>query len=254
MHATFFETFCLRLAAGLSLALLFLPSGSVNPRFQRIQLVIVLGLTAAATMFAWQNAGDLFFVGVGFAAGACVIGSLLWTVHLNPGAVGAVVAVITGLLVALATLHGDTHGGIPLLIVLNDLTASAVLGLATTAMLMGHWYLIAPTMSIEPLVRLILVLFLVLGVRMLIAGGQLVLALANGVELDQVAWLWLALRWGVGFLGAGVLSWMAWQTARIRATQSATGILYVVTIFCFFGELTDQLLQEHLHELSKGLG
>jgi hypothetical protein len=35
---------------------------------------------------------------------------------------------------------------------------------------------------------------------------------------------------------------MAWQSARIRSTQSATGILYVVVIFCFLGELTSQLL------------
>ena len=36
---------------------------------------------------------------------------------------------------------------------------------------------------------------------------------------------------------------MAWRTARIRSTQSATGILYVVVIFCFLGELTSQLLR-----------
>ena len=51
------------------------------------------------------------------------------------------------------------------------------------------------------------------------------------------------MRWGLGF--AARLCWasMAWQTARIRSTQSATGILYVVVIFCFLGELTGQLLQ-----------
>jgi hypothetical protein len=35
---------------------------------------------------------------------------------------------------------------------------------------------------------------------------------------------------------------MAWETAKIRSTQSATGILYVVVIVCFLGELTGQLL------------
>jgi hypothetical protein len=39
-----------------------------------------------------------------------------------------------------------------------------------------------------------------------------------------------------------VLAWMAWETARIRSTQSATGILYVVVIVCFLGDLTSQLL------------
>jgi hypothetical protein len=37
---------------------------------------------------------------------------------------------------------------------------------------------------------------------------------------------------------------MAWETARIRSTQSATGILYVAVIMCFLGELTSQLLVE----------
>ena len=46
----------------------------------------------------------------------------------------------------------------------------------------------------------------------------------------------------LGFVAPLVLGWMAWQTARIRSTQSATGILYVVVIFCFLGELTSLLL------------
>jgi len=49
-------------------------------------------------------------------------------------------------------------------------------------------------------------------------------------------------RWGLGFVAPLVLGVMAWQTARIRSTQSATGLLYVVVIFCFLGELTGQLL------------
>jgi hypothetical protein len=35
---------------------------------------------------------------------------------------------------------------------------------------------------------------------------------------------------------------MAWQTAKIRSTQSATGILYVVVILTFLGELVGQVL------------
>ena len=56
--------------------------------------------------------------------------------------------------------------------------------------------------------------------------------------------LWLPVRWLVGFVGPAVLGWMAWQTARIRSTQSATGILYVVIILCFLGELTSLLLRD----------
>jgi hypothetical protein len=51
-------------------------------------------------------------------------------------------------------------------------------------------------------------------------------------------------RWLLGFLGPLALTWMAWQTAKIHSTQSATGILYVVVIFCFLGELTSLLLRD----------
>ena len=60
--------------------------------------------------------------------------------------------------------------------------------------------------------------------------------------LLTAAALWLPVRWGLGLLGPLLLAGMAWQTARIRSTQSATGILYVVVILCFVGELTSQLL------------
>ncbi len=56
--------------------------------------------------------------------------------------------------------------------------------------------------------------------------------------------LWLGVRWVIGLVGPLVLGWMAWETARIRSTQSATGILYVVVILVFLGELTSQLLLE----------
>jgi hypothetical protein len=56
--------------------------------------------------------------------------------------------------------------------------------------------------------------------------------------------LWLGVRWIIGLVLPLVLCWLAWETIRIRSTQSATGILYVVVILCFLGELTSQLLLE----------
>ncbi|HMC67137.1 MAG TPA: hypothetical protein VKI65_19535, partial [Gemmataceae bacterium] len=113
-----------------------------------------------------------------------------------------------------------------------------------TAMLMGHSYLIAPAMSMTPLMRLLVLLFGATMLRMLLAGAGLWFwtrehSLAN---LQDETVLWLPVRWGVGFVGPLVLGGMAFQTAKIRSTQSATGILYVVVILCFLGELTSQLL------------
>src|SRR5262249_46133566 len=122
---------------------------------------------------------------------------------------------------------------------------AALLGAATTAMLMGHSYLIAPAMSLRPLFILLGALGVSLAMRIGLAAVGLWLwtGEAAGSNLEGELVLWLAVRWGTGFIGPLVLGWMAWETAKIRSTQSATGILYVVVILCFLGELTSQLLQ-----------
>jgi hypothetical protein len=52
----------------------------------------------------------------------------------------------------------------------------------------------------------------------------------------------IAARWIIGLVGPAILAWMVWQTARIRATQSATGILYAAVIMVFLGELLGELI------------
>ena len=112
-------------------------------------------------------------------------------------------------------------------------------------MLMGHYYLIAPGMSLAPLLRLIAAVAVAVVVRGAVDGWALWRWTAEhpSVRLGNDLLLWLPLRWLAGFVLALGLVWMAWHSARIRSTQSATGILYVVVIFCFLGELTDQLLR-----------
>jgi hypothetical protein len=129
---------------------------------------------------------------------------------------------------------------------LGDLTSAALLGSALTAMLLGHSYLIAPTMSLTPLIRLLATLALAVLARLGVDAYALIawtfvhsLVSLKGSD----AFLLLPLRWLLGFLAPLGLGWMAWQAARIRSTQSATGILYVVVIFCFLGELFSQLLR-----------
>src|SRR5262249_4053513 len=119
----------------------------------------------------------------------------------------------------------------------DELTSAALLGSATTAMLMGHSYLITPTMSLTPLRRLLCALLASLTLRMVLAGLGLWSWTREHslVNLEDETVLWLPLRWGIGLLAPLILGWMAWQTARIRSTQSATGILYVIVIFCFLG-------------------
>jgi len=114
-------------------------------------------------------------------------------------------------------------------------------------MLLGHMYLIAPGMTMAPLMRLLAALLVAVAARLAVAAAGLWVWSSTGghslVTLEGETALWLPVRWALGFAAPLVLGVMARQTAKIRSTQSATGILYVVVIFCFLGELTGQLLQ-----------
>jgi hypothetical protein len=242
--------FALRLAAGMIAALLVLIPSQVNPRFFRTHYLTAFGLTALAT-FLMRN---LFFqdrpgmcLGVLLAASllAAFAGSVIWSLRNAPGGRlwGVMSAVLFTAALAAAQWASAEDGPLAWLLLI-DAASAAVLGAATSAMLMGHSYLIAPAMSIVPLMRLLGILFVALLLRMLLAGVGLWFWTAEHslVNLSDVAVFWLPLRWGLGFIGPLVLGFMAWRTAKIRSTQSATGILYVVVVFCFLGELTGQLL------------
>src|SRR4030095_4447409 len=56
----------------------------------------------------------------------------------------------------------------------DRVTGGLLLGLVTTAMLLGHWYLNTPTMKLEPLRRLIVLLGIAVVLRAGVwaAGGQ----------------------------------------------------------------------------------
>ena len=99
-------------------------------------------------------------------------------------------------------------------------------------------------MSLQPLFRLLSGMIAATLIRLTLAGIALWSWTASHslVNWENETVLWLPVRWGLGFGGPLVLGWMARSAAKIRSTQSATGILYVVVIFAFLGELTSQLL------------
>ena len=247
--------FCLRLACGLVGSLLLFSPAPVNPRFYRAHFLTILGLTAVATLFLWESAA----IGLRMVLCAGIVldflGSLVWSLERAPGGRWLSALTVAALIAALALTewttqlsapaeHAMTRATHPAWLFVGDLTSAALLGTATTAMLMGHSYLIAPAMSLTPLLRLLGAFLVALLVRLAVAGLGLWSWTAGHslANLEDETVLWLPVRWGLGFAGPLVLGWMAWQTARIRSTQSATGILYVVVILCFLGELTSQVL------------
>jgi hypothetical protein len=263
--------FSLRLAAGMIGCLLGLPSRLINPRFYRTHFLTALGLTVLAWLFLPAPADWPLFMALAASAVLAFAGSFVWSLEGAP--VGRTVVALTALGLATAlglsevgptwqpgpasvpgssgqagsgALAGSARQAAPAAALVAGFTSAALLGTALTAMLIGHSYLIAPSMSLTPLLSLLAML----------CGAILLRGLADGYALylwtGEHSWskvgndilLWLPVRWLVGLVAPLVLGWMAWQTARIRSTQSATGILYVVVIFCFLGELTSLLLRE----------
>jgi hypothetical protein len=240
--------FCLRLALGLLACLLLLsPVQSARPapgtrplvsaNFFRTMFLVALGFCVGATLWMWPDIPPALLACLVAASVLALAGSVTWSLERSPGGVSLIVASL-GVLIAACYLRGpDSLAG--------GLSAALLLGAATGSMLLGHNYLITPTMSMTPLFRLLAALAVALALRAGLDGFAL-LRWTSGHSMASLKGdlaLWLPVRWAVGIVAPAVLCWMAWQTARIRSTQSATGILYVVVIFCFLGELTAQLLR-----------
>ncbi len=128
-------------------------------------------------------------------------------------------------------------------------TSAGLLGFTMAAMLLGHWYLSVPGLSIDELRRVTLLFFLVLGARTLIASVGLAPLLAGKTEIElyryffsSTAGIFLTMRWFWGLLGPIGLSYFIWDTVRLGSTRSATGILYVAVVFVLIGETISQYL------------
>jgi hypothetical protein len=224
-------------------SLFVLSPRQVQPRFYRVHFLTALGLGLVAALMLGQRGPEgppLPWMLLSAIVVLPFLGSVIWSLDRACGR-WAIIGLTTVVFVAAICL-GDKQAADWVLA--GELSSALLLGSAMTAMLMGHSYLIAPLMSLSPLLRLLGLLGVAITLRAALAGvalwwwtGEHPLASLNEVTLL------LPVRWALGFAAPAVLAVMAWQTARIRSTQSATGILYVVVIFCFLGELMGLLLQ-----------
>lgn len=247
--------FCLRLATGMVVSMHLLPFAETPPRFCRVHFLSALGLLAIAGFFSLDGMHSPMAVMLGLSLLCCFAGSIVW--HLDGAPLARLILLLaTGAIVGALCISGYERGHnseisrmsaqsterAEIVAVADDLTSAALLGTCMSAMLMGHSYLIAPAMSLTPLMRLLAAMGVALVLRVILAGVGLVQWREAATQADTEVIVWLSLRWGLGFIGLLVLGWMSWESARIRSTQSATGILYVAVIFCFLGELCSQLL------------
>ena len=118
-------------------------------------------------------------------------------------------------------------------------------------MILGHWYLVLPSMNVLLLQRLVKFHIGSTIVRIVVVGLAITVALSSwespsGAGFDRYMYsiegIFLWQRVLFGLLGPLVLSYLTWETAKIQSTQSATGILYVD----FFTVIVGEVLAKYL--------
>lgn len=122
--------------------------------------------------------------------------------------------------------------------------ATLVTGVALAGMLLGHWYLVAPSLSFRPLRQMVRLVLGALGVEAAVIAAVLVASppgaraqLISGYALP----FWLLVI-GAGIVFTALVTLLTGHFARIRANQPATAMLYVLIISVLMGVVPAHLL------------
>jgi len=240
-----------------------LPRSQITPGFFRIQSLLALALGALAGIAVGPSVflpvGEPPLLGISaaragslVAAGLAYLGSILWTVgRRQAGTVClfSVAAISTATLLAGFLPRETLAPRLLLLTLFSELATSLTIGAATVGMLLGHWYLTSPTMSIAPLSTANVCFASAAGLRLLVSATGLAVGwqTLTNESLGGTPLMWLVLRWLAGIAAPLVLAMMVWRILRYRNTQAATGVLFVGVIVTFIGELSATLVSRELH-------
>jgi len=257
---TVFFLFLTHLALGILLTLPLVPESAGTKYFKfcsaAAAFMATAGLWLLVRRFGWSGLRAASF-GSGYDAMLVAWGSALfltilynrarhfaWTSLLSPLLYSALAAGIVA--VFLGASPRDRW-----LLTATDLTSALLLGAATAAMVLGHWYLVVLDLPISALRRLTVLLIVALAARSFVVGFALIGPVHEGlVDARLVAaglwspdgvFVWMRLLFGIA--GPISLLWFIWKTVEIRSTQSATGILYVQMFLVLSGELLAKYLR-----------
>ena len=119
-----------------------------------------------------------------------------------------------------------------------------ILGISNFSMILGHYYLVVPKLSEEPLIYCLFIMWIcfflkiISSLAVIFSFGQPYLTegstLGDGYMFN---WLFISMRYLWGFVAPVILSFFTFRLCKIRSTQSATGVLYIVEFFVIVGEL-----------------
>src|SRR5262245_30737121 len=156
----------------------------VTSGFFRVHLWVLLGVQTLAvlTLFAakppesaaWVLSGQFWLAMA--AASLSYVGAVIWMYERAALGKAAIVTVgacaLAGCVLPVMRLTAPEIAWQ----IADRISGGMLLGLVTTAMLLGHWYLNTPTMKLAPLQRLIVLLAAAVVVRMTVCGAGLMLA------------------------------------------------------------------------------
>jgi hypothetical protein len=250
--------FLSHLAIGIVFTLVFV-SRDAGVKFFRFNAGLAAALIAVA--FAFRTGGDDTAIGR-IALIALILAEA--AVLLYWATVGRALASIRPMIVSVACGAGlialvaqafNTAAGAPIttqaMTVASFLSSAALLGGACTAMILGHWYLVIPSLQVSHLQSIVKLHMASMVVRVAVVAAAVFLAIATWqpglgpsfrhyiLSISGI-FFWQRILFGLG--GPALLSYLTWETAKIRSTQSATGILYVD----FFTVVVGEVLAKYL--------
>ena len=246
--------FLAHLGVGIVFTLVFV-SREAGVKFFRFNAGLAAILLAVALAFRPSSPG--------LVAGPLAFGALALTevaVLVYWATVGRTLASVRPLIVSVACGGGfvalvaqalEAAAGraapVQALTIASFLSSAAMLGGACTAMILGHWYLVIPSMQVSHLQSIVKVHIASMVVRVAVVGAAVFFAIASyrpGLGLPSfrhyigsVDGIFFWQRVLFGLAGPALLSYLTWETAKIRSTQSATGILYVDFFTVVVGEV-----------------
>ena len=224
-----------RFNAGLAAILLAVAFALRPPETSATEIgrlaVIALVVAEAAILVYWATVGRVLASVRPVIAGTAVLGGL----------------------VGLVAQGIDQAPGLPAqaMTVASFLSSAALLGGACTAMILGHWYLVIPSLQVKHLQSIVKVHIASMVVRVVVVAAAVFLAIVSWQPglgpsfrhyIFSVSGIFFWQRVLFGLFGPALLSYLTWETAKIRSTQSATGILYVD----FFTVVVGEVLAKYL--------
>jgi hypothetical protein len=257
-----FLLFLLATASGSLATLYWIPETDLGRGYFQMNALLVLGLLALAlAVVLLHPIPGLGPIGAGSLAlalaGSFLYYAAIWRERWDLCRYPLTLALAGSAAALLATGGALAAPAVALphrspLVAATLLASALLLGWSLVTMLLGHWYLVAPRLAFRHLVVFCRVLLAAVALRLLALGATLAAAGAVDARAEpnplrlltglggEGIFFWFRLLWGLAV--PLVLAAMALHCARQRSNQSATGILYVVVVGTFIGEITGYYL------------